>query len=449
MLEIVPFIGTRYDTKMVGDLGLVACPPYDVISPTMQEDLYRRHKHNFVRLVLGKELPTDDEYTNRYERSARYFREWKSAGILVDEEELSFYLLEQEFTLPAGEKCRRRGFFAAVRLDEGPQTKIRAHEHTFPGPKADRLKLLRATQCNLSPVFVLSPDPKKRISSFLTEKMSTRPVEHFVDSDGVHARLWVCQHPNEIQRLQEAVRDQNLLIADGHHRYETALTYRTEMRQAVGKRHKNMPFDYTMMFVSSLEDEGLVILPTHRALSPELGVGIDLAEVTGDLDTYFTMEPVEVNFDQPEKMVKQLLDLMAPRRVKQVRIAVILPNRTAYVLTLKASVKLDEIIGLEDLAPSIRSLDVSILHQFIINQIWVGNPEIELDEADVIYTRDPTVILDKIKRRHACVGFLLNAPRIEQVREIAEQGLRMPHKSTFFYPKIPSGVVARDISRHQ
>jgi len=221
------------------------------------------------------------------------------------------------------------------------------------------------------------------------------------------------------------------------------------MRQAVGKRHKNMPFDYTMMFLASMEDEGLVILPTHRALSSELGVGVDLAEVMGDLDTYFTMEPVEINYDQPEKSAKLLLDQIVPRRPKQIRLAVILPNRAAYALTLKTTVKLDEIIGLEDLAPAIRNLDVSILHQFIINQIWIGNPEIELDEADVVYTRDPAVVLEKIKRRHACVSFLLNAPRIEQVREIAEQGLRMPHKSTFFYPKIPSGVVARDISRHQ
>jgi uncharacterized protein (DUF1015 family) len=415
----------------------------------VQEELYRRHKHNFVRLVLGKELPTDDEYTNRYERSARYFREWKTAGMLVDEEELSFYLLEQEFTLLSGEKRRRRGFFGAVRLDDGPQSRIRAHEHTFPGPKADRLKLLRATQCNLSPIFVFCPDPKKRLSALLAERMATRPLEQFVDSDGVHSRFWICQQPNDIQRVQEIMRDQNLLIADGHHRYETALTYRAEMRQAVGKGHKNMPFDYSMMFISSMEDEGMLILPTHRALNPELGVGIDLAEVKGDLETYFTMEPVEINFDAPEKSAKQMLDLIAPRRPKQIRMAIILPNRTAFILTLKSNVKLEEIIGLEDLAPAIRTLDVSILHQFIINQIWIGNPEIELDEADVIYTRDPAVVVDSIKRRHACVGFLLNAPRIEQVREIAEQGLRMPHKSTFFYPKIPSGVVSRDISRHQ
>jgi len=449
MPETVPFIGTRYDSRVVGDLGGVVCPPYDVISPTTQEELYRRHKHNYVRLVLGKELPTDDEYTNRYERSARYFREWKSAGILLDEEELSFYLLEQEYALPTGEKRRRRGFFAAVRLDEGPQAKIRAHEHTFPGPKADRLKILRATQCNLSPIFVLCPDPRKRLITTLSEKMASKPTEQFVDSDGVHSRFWILQQPAEIQRFQEIVREQNLLIADGHHRYETALTYRAEMRQAVGKRHKNMPFDYTMMFLASMEDEGLVILPTHRALSSELGVGVDLAEVMGDLDTYFTMEPVEINYDQPEKSAKLLLDQIVPRRPKQIRLAVILPNRAAYALTLKTTVKLDEIIGLEDLAPAIRNLDVSILHQFIINQIWIGNPEIELDEADVVYTRDPAVVLEKIKRRHACVSFLLNAPRIEQVREIAEQGLRMPHKSTFFYPKIPSGVVARDISRHQ
>lgn len=449
MPEITPFIGTRYVTKAVGDMGSVVCPPYDVISPQMQEDLYRKHKHNFVRLVLGKELPTDDEYNNRYERSARYFREWKNEGFLQDDEELSFYLCEQEFTLPSGERHRRRGFFAAVRLDDGPQSQIRAHEQTFPGPKADRLKLLRATQCNLSPVFVLCPDPKKKIVTFLNEKMSGRPMEQFADHDGIMTRVWICQNPAEVQKLQEAVRDQSMVIADGHHRYETALTYRAEMRQAVGKRHKNMPFDYVMMFVTSMEDEGLVILPTHRALSPELGVGVDLNEVLGDLDSYFTVERMEIDFEQPDKSAKILLDAIVPRKTRQVRLAIVLPNRTAHILTLRPNVKIEEVMVLEDVPVPIRSLDVSILHQFIINQIWIGNPEMDLDEADVVYSRDAAVVLDKVKRRHACVGFLLNAPRIEQVREIAEAGLRMPQKSTFFYPKIPSGIVARDISRHQ
>jgi len=450
--EIVPFIGTRYDSKVVGDLGAVVCPPYDVITPEMQDNLYQKHRHNFVRLVLGKDLPTDDEYNNRYERSARYFREWKNENILIEDEELSFYLCEQEFKAPTGEKFRRRGFFAAVKLENGPKAKIRRHELTFPGPKADRLKLLRATQCNMSAVFALSPDPKKRIVNVLAEKMRKRPVERFVDTDGVVTRLWICQYPNDVQRLQEAIHDKSLLIADGHHRYETALAYHEEMRQALGTHHKNMPFDYVMVYLTSMEDKGLVILPTHRALIPDLGVGIDLSEVLGDLERYFTMESIKINLDEPTKAAKLLLERIAPPRRaagKQVRMAMLLPNRTAYILSLKTNVKLEEVMVLEEVPPVICTLDVSILHHFIINQIWIGNPEIELDEGDIIYARDPVVILEKVKRRHACVGFLLNAPRIEQVREIAEHDLRMPAKSTFFYPKIPSGIVARDISRHQ
>ncbi|MCX8037362.1 MAG: DUF1015 domain-containing protein [Candidatus Sumerlaeia bacterium] len=449
MPEIVPFIGTRYDSRVAGNLGLLICPPYDCITPAMQQQLYDRHKKNYVRLVLGKDLATDDEYNNRYERSARYFREWKQEGILTEDEELSFYFCEQEFTLPSGEKRIRRGFHAAVKLEEGPQGRIRAHEHTFPGPKADRLKLLRATQCNLCPIFCLCPDPKKRLQQLICAQVSTPPLEEFTDFDGVVTRLWICQNPADIQKIQEVVRDQSFLIADGHHRYETALAYRAEMRQAVGKKHKNMPFDYVMMYLTSLEDEGLVILPTHRALIPELGVGVDLKEVMSDLENYFTVEPVSVDFDQPEKSAPQLLEQITPRRPRQIRLAMLLPNRSAYILTLKSNVKTEEMMGLEDLPPAIRNLDVSILHQFIINQVWIGNPEIELDQADVFYSRNAAEILDKVKRRHCCAAFLLNAPRIEQVQEIAEAGLRMPHKSTFFYPKVPSGIVARDISRHQ
>lgn len=449
MAEIVPFIGTRYDTKVVGDAAHVVCPPYDVIPPSMQDDLYKRHKQNFVRLVLGKEIPTDDEYNNRYERAAACLREWKQNGILVEDEELGFYLCEQEFTLPSGKKHRRRGFFTAVRLEQGPDAAIRGHEATFPGPKADRLKLLRATQSNLSPIVVLCPDADKKVAKFLKDKTTKSPDEEFIDTEGVKTRLWICQNPNHVQQLQDAVRDRSLLIADGHHRYETALAYQAEMRKALGPRHKNMPFDYTMIYLMSMEDEGLVILPTHRALSPDLGAGVDLAEVMEDLDGYFTVERVDADLEAPGKTAKNLLSRIEPDRPEQVRMAMLLPNRTAHVLTLKEDVNLDDVMQDEELPPCVRTLDISILHSFIINRIWIGNPEIELDDADIIYSRNAEEILDKIKRRHACVAFLVNAPRIDQVRAVVDEGLRMPPKSTYFYPKVSSGIVSRDISRHQ
>jgi uncharacterized protein (DUF1015 family) len=445
MAEIVPFIGTRYDTKVVNGLGEAICPPYDVITPEMQNALYNRSRHNFVRLELGKELTTDDEYNNRYDRAAHCFQEWKRESVLLDELDPSFYVLEQEYEA-GGRAYRRRGFFAAVRIEEGPASRIRAHEHTFPGPKADRLKLLRATQCNLSPVFVLCSDPQRKIVNFLTERATAAPTEEFVDTEGVKSRLWVVSAAPDIAVLQEATREESLLIADGHHRYETALAFRDEMRKALG-RHKNLPFDYVMMYVTSIEDDGLIILPTHRALRSDLGADTDLNEVLGDLEQYFELERLQVNFDQPKESARQLLDRIVPNHTHQFRAAMVLPDRQGIILTLKGDVNLEEVMVAEDLAPAIRSLDVSILHQFIINQIWIGNPEMELEEEDVIYSRDAAVILERLKRRHACVGFLVNATRIDQVQEVASAGLRMPHKSTFFYPKIPSGIVARDFSR--
>jgi len=448
MAEIIPFVGTRYEKKIVGDIGKVVCPPYDLITPEVQDEFYRRHRYNFVRLVMGKDLPTDDEFNNRYERAARYFREWKADGVLIDDEEMSLYLCEQEFEIAKGVTARRRGFFAAIKLEEGPKTSIRAHEETFPGPKADRLKLLRATQCNLSPVFVLSSDPERRLTRLIEEKMKKKPAEQFVDYDGVKTRLWICQSPSDVQRFQEAVRNQSLLIADGHHRYETACAYRAEMHEALHNRHENMPFDYMMMFLTSMADEGLVILPTHRALTPELASDVDLQEVYNDLERYFQVERITIDLANAEEESEKLLAEISRRRPKQVRMGMILPNGTGFILTLKPDIDLSEIMPDDDIPPAIRDLDVSVLHRLVINQIWIGNPEMELEEEDVIYSRDPKVILEKVRRRKACVGFLLNAPTIEQVREIAEQGLRMPPKSTFFYPKIPSGIVSRDISRH-
>jgi uncharacterized protein (DUF1015 family) len=447
MAEIVPFIGTRYDTKVVGKLDDVLCPPYDVISPSMQDSLYKRHKHNFVRLTLGKTLPTDDEYNNRYERSARYFREWKREGILADDEELSFYICEQEFKIPSGKKYKRRGLFAAVKLESGGDTEIRPHERTFPGPKEDRLKLLRAMQCNLSAVFVLASDADRTIASLLDEKAKRTPVEKFVDANGIKTRLWICQNPGDVQAFQETVREANLLIADGHHRFETALTYQAEMRTALGERHKNMPFDYTMMYLTSMEDEGLVILPTHRALMSDLAADVDLNEILDDLGGYFKMDEIDIDLEQPTQSAHRLLEAIASDKVNEVRMAMVLRNQPARILTFKPNMAVSDVIGLEDVPGSVRQLDVSILHNFIINQIWIGNPEIEIDERDIAYSRDAAEVLELVRQRHACAAFVLNAPRIDQVRTIAEQGHRMPHKSTFFYPKIPSGVVMRDISR--
>jgi len=446
MAEVLPFLGTRYDSRMVGGLGSVICPPYDVITPELQDALYSRHKNNFVRVELAKELATDDEYNNRYERAAHAFLEWKRESVLLTDEDSSYYLLEQEFEA-LGQVRRRRGFFAAVKLDDGPDSKIRAHEQTFPGPKADRLKLLRATQVNLSPVFVLCADRERRVVDCLAERMALPPLEEFVDTEGVKTRLWIVQAPLETQQLQEAMREEDLLIADGHHRYETALNYQAEMRKALGNRHKNMPFDFAMMLVTSIQDEGLVILPTHRALQPDLGADVDLDEVVGDLGRCFEIRRIKVNLDQPREAARQLIEQIAPEGVRQVRLGMVLPNWTAYILTLRPELDLADVMVDGDPHPAVRGLDVSILHQFVIKQIWIGNPEMDLDEADVAYSRDAAVVLERLKRRRACVAFLVNAPRIEQVQEIAAAGLRMPHKSTFFYPKIPSGVVMREISR--
>jgi uncharacterized protein (DUF1015 family) len=278
--------------------------------------------------------------------------------------------------------------------------------------------------------------------------MKKPPTEQFVDTEGVKTRLWASQAANDIQTFQEALEAQDLLIADGHHRYETAKAYRREMRQALGARADNMPFDHVMMYITSMEDEGLVILPTHRALRPDVCVGIDRAEILSDIEYYFRMEKVDVSLDDHEKAAEVLLDKIKTSRPGQIRLAMILPKDKAYVLSLKKDVNVDDIVVDDNLHPAIRELDVTVLHHFIIKQVWIGNPEMDLDESDVLYSRDAAVILDCVKKRQACVAFLVNAPHMEQVRSIANLGLLIPPKSTYFYPKIPSGIVMRDISRH-
>jgi uncharacterized protein (DUF1015 family) len=445
MTEVLPFVGTRYNSRLIENLSMVFAPPYDVISPEAQRTYYGRHPNNVVRLILGHDKVTDDEYNNKYIRAANYLQTWKRDGILVEDNKKCLYVCEQEFSLPGLGTRRRKGLFALVKLDDSKSTKIRGHEQTFAGPKADRLKLLRATRCNLCPIFALYSDPEKKVDAVLDECMKAKIWETFVDDEQTTYRFWVVHSKKMINEIHQLMADKDLFIADGHHRYEAALAYRDEMREATGKRDGRQPYDYLMVFLSNFYDEGMVILPTHRVLSRELGGGVDLDEVMDDLSQYFNLTDVSVDFANPDHADLTIRDEMAKSGKDRNTLAMILPNGRAVVCGLKKGVKLSELIE-EEMSKDMRRLDVSILHRYVITKVWIGNPEIELDDDDIFYVRDIKDVLRLLKERKGSVGFVLNPIPIELLRRIASKGEIMPHKSTFFYPKILSGPVMRDMT---
>ena len=242
MADVQPFVATRYNTNLNEKLADVVTPPYDVIDKDMQQGFYDKNENNFVRIDFGKQLPGDDEYENRYTRAETLWASWRKQGILCEEPKKSFYVYEQEFALPGGRVVRRKGFFAAVKIQDFSEGGIRAHEHTFDGPKADRFRLMRSTHSNLRPIVCLFDDASKKVDALLNEGIEgKKPVQ--CELDGVISRVWVINKPSIVQAITEAMAAQTLYIADGHHRYETSLTYRDEMRKALGKKNGRQPYD--------------------------------------------------------------------------------------------------------------------------------------------------------------------------------------------------------------
>lgn len=446
MAEILPFIGTRYNSQLIGNISKVLAPPYDIISPELQDELYQRHEFNIIRLELGKEKPGDDGFSNKYSRAANTFRTWRSDGILIEEEQPSIYLYEQEFKLANGEVKKRRGFYGLVKLEDYRSGEIKAHEQTFAGPKADRLKLMHATHANLSPIFVIYKDPKREVFDLISEKMKERPWEEAVDDDGVIHRLWVVHKKDFIMKLHDMIRERKLFIADGHHRYETALTFRDQMREETGKCDGKQPFDYMMMYLTDAEQDGLVILPTHRVLTKRLMNEVDFKEALEEISENFDIHTDKVDLEKPGPESKRLLAKVQHMGAGgSVAFAMVQCSGKVHYLKLKGDVAPADLIDDDDLPELVKGLDISVLHHYIINQVFVGNPEFELDDDECLYVRDVKRVLELLAAKKGAAAFLLNPTPLEQVVRIVSAGIKMPHKSTYFFPKIITGLVVRNL----
>src|SRR5262245_43054253 len=289
MADIRAFRAYRYDLGRVGALSDVVAPPYDVIDPALQQALYDKSRHNVIRLILNKEEPTDSESNNRYTRSAACLREWMRDDVLVQDSARSLYVYHQDFEVE-GRRYTRKGFLARVRLEPFGSGRIYPHEETLAGPKADRLKLFRATHMNLSPVFGLYPDPQGAVTAELEKATARRLALEAVDHLGVTSRLWPVHDQHTVSAVTGLLGPKPVFIADGHHRYETGLRYLEERREAGEVRDGEAAANFILMMLVSMSDPGLVILPTHRLISglPELRAE-RLAEL---LAPFFAVEKV-------------------------------------------------------------------------------------------------------------------------------------------------------------
>lgn len=436
MAFIQPFRGLRYNPQKISDLALVMSLPYDVLTEKDREDLYQANPYNIVRLIWGKDLPGDAPSENKYLRAARMLQEWEENRVLVREEGKAFYLYAQDFVLPGQGEKSRRGILARVRLEDFNSQTILRHEATFAGPKADRLNLIRATRANLDSIFTIYDSRNSELGAILDERMSQSPLLDIRDREGVRHRLWALKEMEDQELIKEEVADRPLFIADGHHRYEAALLYRREMMSQEGEMEKeDADYHYGMMMLIDMEDPGLVILPTHRLVG---GIpGWDLKGFLTRANEYFFVEEMKLPSAEQERE-RIIGEQLEKKGVFAHSFVLYVGGNSVFFLGLKDERIMDS-LGKEGESEALRKLDITIMDRLILNRL-LGYQK-SGKEGRIGYTPNMEEALGRVEDGIYDLAFLLKPTTLQEVKLISLAGERMPQKSTYFYPKLLSGLV--------
>ncbi len=432
MADIRPFCGTHYNPSLVKDLVEVICPPHDIIPSELQQQLYQRSEYNFVRIEYGREFPEDKDQDNRYTRASAFLKTWLEKGVLKRDTTPSIYVDDHQFTL-GGKKYRRRDIYCLVRLEEWDTMTIRPHEGTFTHAKSDRLNLLWAMQANTSPIMALFEDSDKKISSLLDESTLNKPFLSIDNTNGESHQLWPFTDVDTIRQICECLAGQPLYIADGHHRYESALAYRRERHAISLSETAEEPFDFVMMSLIDIADPGLVILPAHRMARGIAPSAID--NLLPGLKTCFDIEEYSLN---RENILSQINSLLSEKKDEVKLILYGLLTDTLYLLTLK------DLNLIKPMIPYFHTelyqkLDVSIVDHVILEELLGLTHDMAGVHLD--YTNNALEAINRVLDHEYQLAFLVNPVKPGIIKAIADCGDRMPRKSTYFYPKIPAGLV--------
>jgi len=441
MAQVRPFRAFRYNPE-IAPFERVLTQPYDKISPAQQEKYYAADPHNLITVEKGRTSPDDSPQDNVYTRAAAALKDWISNSVVKQDPEPAFYAYTQEFTIPGTtERRTRRGFIGAGKLEDYSANVIFRHEHTLSGPKADRLQLLRHTRTHTGQLFLLYSDSHLTIDAILNVVQSSRaPLSELADEYGVIHRLWMISDPASIAAIQQAMVDQKLVIADGHHRYETSLNYRNEARARAGKLIPDAPYEFSMMTFINTRSEGLTILPTHRVVANLRE--FSWSNVRRYLEPWFATEvfyfPEESHRQEAQaKFLKRLAEAKEQRALGVYPKAE-LASRAFYLLTLRPQADMAQVLpGLSALQ---RRLDVIVLHQGILEPVLGITSHAVTSEANLTYEREAPAAIEAVDRGAAQIAFLLNPVDVELVMKVATAGEVMPQKSSDFYPKLLSGI---------
>ncbi len=406
MAKIIPFRGILYNPDKVSGDEVIA-PPYDIITPEYREELYRKNPCNIVRIDFGKEEAGDTDKDNRYARARNFFEQWTKEGILVQDDLPSFYACEIDYSV-YGEKKKLRGLFAMIRIEELGKG-VYPHEATHSKPKADRLNLMNACLANTSPIYALYNSPQK-VTSGIIDNISGEPYISAHDMDGALHKLYKIQDEAKINLIMGELSDKPIFIADGHHRYEVALEFKTGKGEG--------PWEYVLMFLANMADEGISILPTHRLVK---GVK-NIEDIMQKIERDFTIENIMDNVD-----IQKALSVSG----KNTFGLYLGKEKQWFMLKYKGT-------DLKDIDPALQNLDVVVLHELILKR--------DLGIADVAYEMNVQEAIKRTDSAEFDAAFFLNPTGVNDVERVALSGLRMPPKSTYFYPKLLTGMVINKFS---
>jgi uncharacterized protein (DUF1015 family) len=429
MAQIRPFRALRYDPARV-PISLVATQPYDKITPEMQERYYAASPHNLVRIILGKRFATDDTNTNTYTRAAGFFSDWRRQGVFLQDAEPSIYRYSQTFTAPDSKtQLDREGYIAIGKLEDYSAGVIFRHEQTLSKPKADRLELLRATRAHFGQIFMLYSDPTQEIERALSSSSeASTPDLELSDEYGVLHRVWRVSQPEAIAFVQGAMEDKKLIIADGHHRYETALNYRNENPSARTSQSDSSLYEYVMMTLVNMDSPGLLILPTHRVVHGLASLSME--SFRGAATPFFTVDEVDPVLDT--RRATAIL-----REAGHTGTALLAVARDRVFLLSRAK---SPDFAFEGISLRQQGLDVVQLHRCLLERGLGISEDAIRNQTNVSYVRDISEAMSLVREGKADIAFLMNPVRMQQVRDIAFSGEVLPQKSTDFYPKLLDGL---------
>lgn len=438
MADIRPFRGIRYDLDVLGAdaFSKVVAPPYDVIDSDHQDALYARHPKNFVRIDLNRIEEDDTPENDRYTRSRRWLFDWLAEGTLTIDDRPTLYVHHQTFENAAGETVTRRGFLANIRLADYDEEIVLPHERTLRGPKADRLALMKATECNLSPVFFLYSDPESTIDAAMQAAIADQEPARVQTPDGIVHELWRVTDPAAQATVTRFMKAESVLIADGHHRYETALAYREFRRETAEEHSDDAPYEFALGFFVNQDDPGLAVFPTHRVVYgvAEFG-GLDAVADQLDAHDEFDVQRIEL---EPDSIRQRLADS------GEVGPSFVLLGDGAPAL-VRFTGALDSHLFDDETPDQVRALDVCVLHEALLDGMLGISKDAQEAKTNLNYVKGWEKAFAAADQDDSQLVVLMNATPVEQVDRVCRSGGKMPQKSTFFYPKILSGLVINPI----